>query len=342
MAYGYTIYFSCRSNNRVLCWDPDSGRADILAGEGSPFTQPQQKLKDPYGLAVDPTGGVIIADKLNNRIVRIKGGTFTVVPTLDREDRSHRTSLRDVGFPVTPAGLSLEPDGTLLISYSEDGTIRRLLPNGTLKVAIGIHPMYNYVLSGCEEIVPPPRSNYFPINRPTSIASEGYGHTYFIERGYQLVRRLDANGVLSCVFKPNPHISSPPQGVGATVRTSDYAPPFPTSVALNRHGIVYVADAAHGCVWEVDEPNGIARCIGMSDRSGNVKSQAGPAALAFGPDGVLWILDFGEKRVWGIRPARPDGTIGQTWKRVVESYAIESLSGLATKPEGGGIAIRSA
>ena len=71
MAYGYRIYFTERAKHRVVRWDPDTGGVATVAGGETAGNDADQRLRDPYGLAIDRGGHLLIADKLNHRIMRL-------------------------------------------------------------------------------------------------------------------------------------------------------------------------------------------------------------------------------------------------------------------------------
>src|SRR5713226_6801828 len=70
MALGYGIYYTNRSLNTVIYWDPITGKSETVAGDGVGNT----KLNMPYGLALDGQRRLYIADKFNHRILRRSSG----------------------------------------------------------------------------------------------------------------------------------------------------------------------------------------------------------------------------------------------------------------------------
>jgi len=110
-------------NHRVLALDIDSLQATVVAGTGeSGFSgdgasAETAALNQPLGVAVGPSGGVLIADSRNHviRYVDPNGTIDTVIGT--GETTQSTDSEAPLQFPVVgPAGLSWTTDGHLLVA----------------------------------------------------------------------------------------------------------------------------------------------------------------------------------------------------------------------------------
>jgi DNA-binding beta-propeller fold protein YncE len=92
----------------------------------------------PFGIAIDPLGDLYVADSGNHTIRRI---------TKDREVTTicgvpGSAGLNDGQCPVArmhrPSGITILPDGSLLIADTNNHTIRRMDVTGTLETSAGI------------------------------------------------------------------------------------------------------------------------------------------------------------------------------------------------------------
>jgi sugar lactone lactonase YvrE len=310
--YGYAVYFTERAKNRVVRWEPDSGDVDVVAGEPAD-RDPSQSLNDPYGLAFDPDGNLLIADKLNDRICRLVMGRLEARSLVDVS--GHRASLptSPQGYNSalrTPTGLFTEPDGGLLCSFTDDYTIYRIGAKDELKLVLGLTRNRGYSFTKPRETVPPLEVGGTPLGAPTVVVERMDGTIYFIERMWQFVREYHPKRGLTCLFPVSRQLrwskqllEGPPKA-----RMAEYHPAYPSSLALDREENLYLSDVWHGCVLRLNTVQGevvrvlqLPRVKGMEER--------GPSAVTFGSDGTAWVFDG----VAGVIEAYSPGRQG-AWK----------------------------
>ena len=118
------LYVADTFNHRVIALDTESGEARVIAGtgeagrEGDGGPARDARLNLPNGIAVAPSGGVLIADQRNHvirhvdasGIIRTVAGTGEFVSTEATGRRPRDTAL------AGPAGLSWTAEGDLLIA----------------------------------------------------------------------------------------------------------------------------------------------------------------------------------------------------------------------------------
>lgn len=298
MAFGYAVYFTERLKNRVVRWDPDSGDVDVAAGEPADG-DPSQTLKDPYGLAFDLDGNLLIADKLHHRVVRLKDGRLDPLAFRDVSGHRARLPISPRSYEPTlicPTGLVVEPSGAVLCTFADDYTIYRIFADGALELVLGMVRNRRYYFGEPRETVPPPEAAGTPICAPTGIVRRADGTIFFIERQPQLVREYHPSRGLRSVFSLSQRhafaleLAAPE---AATVQT--YHPSHPGGLALDGAGNLYVTDVRHGSVVRVDETGQVRKVAECRSRLS--RTPAGIAALAFGPDGTAWVLDGGAQAV---------------------------------------------
>lgn len=315
--FGYSVFFSERCMNRVIAFDPDTNSATVVAGNGS-GTDDEHQLRDPYGLASSQDGRLFVSDKRNNRVCKIVAGKLEMLAVKDLD--GHRDLVRPGRRerPAAPTGLYAEPDGSLLVTYSEDDTIYRVRPNGELELVLGIPPNRHYMFSGCKEMYSPDEVRNAPINMPVAVVGRSDGTIFFIERGYQTVRGFHPKRGIWSVFPLSmgrKFIKT--RKVPDRLSILEYHPARPSALAVDSSETLYLADPWHRSVWRVDEVSGtlLKVCETPEDES----REGGPSAIAFGPDGALWVMDYGTGLLLAFAPQR-DGRWEDLKIRVPTAY----------------------
>ncbi|MFO0877922.1 MAG: hypothetical protein U0840_11265 [Gemmataceae bacterium] len=184
-----------------------------------------------------------------------------------------------------PFAVARGPDGYLYICDVDNHRIRRVAPDGTISTYAG-GPKRGYSGDGG----PATRA---ALNQPYELAWDRDGHLFFVEIGNHVVRRVDARtGVITTVA-----------GTGKPGFGGDDGPATkgqmnqPHSLAFDAAGHLYVCDILNHRVRRIDLKTGvITTWSGTGQRKTSPDgskiegaSLQGPRALAFAPDGTLWL-----------------------------------------------------
>ena len=137
------LYIADTGNQRVRRVSPDgiiqtiagSGKSGY-SGDGGPATA--ATLNDPSGVAVDASGRLYIADRLNRRVRRISpNGTIETVAG------NGSAVLPEDGVPATaahldiPRGLAVDSSGAIFVSDSNAHRVRRVGLDGVIRTVAG-------------------------------------------------------------------------------------------------------------------------------------------------------------------------------------------------------------
>ncbi len=335
MSFGYRVYFADRTGNRVVRWDPDSGATAVVAGEPTDKSA-DQELNEPYGLAWDRDGNLLIADKFNNRICKLENGRLNPIVIRDadghRRRRPESPRWYDPNLLETPSGIFAEAGGTILCAFHHDHTIYRIHLDGHLELVAGVPRSRRYQFCEPREFAPAPEVTDTPLQLPISAVSLPDGTLYFVERGYQILRELHPTRGLSCVFPLTKRQEfSRAARAPLDVELSQYHPAQPGNLALDAAGTLYMTDHQHACILQIDVTAGRVRRVVESQ--GNPESSArGISGLAFGSDGTAWILDAGAGALSGYDTAH-----GIPWKPL--GVALTEIDGVALRLPSGGAGI---
>ena len=182
-------------------------------------------------------------------------------------------------------GLATDAQGYLYISDALDHRIRRVDGvTGEITTIAGIGRSGPATSGGPAAAA--------TLNRPYGLAAGRRGVLYIADYGNACVRRVGADGVITTVAGgggATPALRAPLRG--------------PRNVAVDRDGNLYIADFDGQRVYRCPPSGEIAVVAGTGTAGWNGDGPAlsshlnGPAGIAVGPDGSLYLADSGNRRV---------------------------------------------
>jgi sugar lactone lactonase YvrE len=213
-----TLYISDAINNRVRKVSAD-GIIETIAGIGEAGSSGdggrarEARLSSPSGLAVDSHGNVYVADCGSNSVRQISS------------DGMIRTV---VGGLKCPHGVFVDAKDTLFIADTFNHFIKRLDPDGTVRTIAG---------TGKQEFTGDegPASEA-GLAAPDSLAIDSQGNIYIADRANWRVRKITRDGTIHTIA------GNHEPGFSGDGGPALKAPIFPTSVAVDVRGRVYVTD----------------------------------------------------------------------------------------------------
>lgn len=228
-----------------------------LLGDGGPAAG--ALLNTPYGVAVDGSGNIYLADLGNARIRRIApDGTISTIA-----GGGGTPALQADGHPAiqaslaAPRNVTVDASGNVYFSDFVDHRVYQININGILLRVAGSGSPGSAGDNGPALLA--------QLNSPAGLAIDGTGALYIADSGNARIRRV-VRGVITAVTS----ISGSRLPVGV-----------PTGVAFDHDGSLYIADAGNGQVLKVT-PALQASAIGMPardvalDPAGNLLTCSGP------------------------------------------------------------------
>ncbi|HTU36077.1 MAG TPA: hypothetical protein VMF66_19920 [Candidatus Acidoferrum sp.] len=333
------IYFADRDNFRIRHIDPQ-GVITTLAGNGRLLTSEDNApaiyapLLDPFGVSVDNSGDLLVADSDNNLIRKVSAaGTLT---TIAGNGAAQYTG--DDG-PATQASffspLSASPDvlGNIYIADAGDAAVRRINPNGTIATiaggttsvsltapaqAIADASGNRYIadfFGGTVTIVKPDGSSSILLSglaNPAGLALDSAGNLYFSEFGKGRVQKIGATGGPTIVAG-----GGQLQGAaadGGPAKNAQLA--GPAGLAFDAANNLYFADARANLVRKVGADGNISTVAGNGRQSysgdGGLATSASlnfPWGVAVDKrSGAIYIADALNNRIRELLPVAPTFT----------------------------------
>ncbi len=278
------IYISHRSQNRIRKIDQNgivttisgNGRAGFSGDEGPAINA---SLNFPAGLAFDSTGNLYIADRNNHRVRKIDpDGIITTIAGNGIPDYSGDNMKATETSLHFPSDVAIDKSGQIYISDRSNNRIRKVDTNGIITTYAGMGvPSYGGDFGPADEA-------FFKF--PFGLTFDNQGNLFVADRGNNRIRKIDPDGTVYTVA-----------GTGLFAIRGDYGPAnqgdlaFPTDVAADNKGNIYIADRNNNRVRKVD-PDGIITTFmgtGLTHYNGDqgVASQSNlhlPFSLAIGSD----------------------------------------------------------
>ena len=269
-----------------------AGKAD---GTGS-----TARFNYPDGLALDSAGNLFVADSNNHTIRKITFNAVDVgtVTTLAGAAGSFG-STQGAGSAALfyfPHGLAANSSGTLYIADSSNHTIRKVTPAGVVSGFAGRAGYGSADGTGSEARF------YFP----TGVALGSSGAMYVADRNNNTIRKITSDGVVTTLAGVAGSTGSA-EGTGSVARFN-----FPSGVALNNSGEMYVADRLNHTIRKVTLDGvvttfaGSAGSPGTTDGTGSAARLNAPNGVAVDGAGNIYVADRGNH---AIRKITADGAV---------------------------------
>src|SRR5258708_7042674 len=251
------------------------------------------RFSGPYGLAVDGSNNLYVADAFNDTIRLITPAG--IVSTIAGAGGSTGTNNGAGGLARfnTPTGVTLDASNNLYVADFFNHTIRRVTPAGivtTLAGLGGVAGTNNGTGSAAR------------FNQPAGVAVDGAGNVYVADFTNHVIRKITAAGVVSTSAGP---ITVSGNRYGTTSAARFY---FPNSYALDTATNIYVADNANGTIRKISPASVVTTLAGRA--SGGTNNGTGSAASFNGPTSVavdryrnLYVADLNNDIIRKITPA---------------------------------------
>ncbi len=296
---GATITTYAGDNALIPGFAGDGGQANIAT------------LYAPAGLAMDSSGNLYIADNKDNRVRKVIGVGQTGAGIISTVAGSATSGFAGNGGIATqahldgPRGLAIDSNGTLYIADSGSNMIRKVA-SGTITLVAG-SPTGAAGVTGDGG-----QATSALLNDPTSVAVDTCGNLYIADSRNSRIRIVTAGGIINTIAGGNGAGYSGDGGPALSAQLS-----FPSGLAVDSKGNVYVADAQNNVIRLLTPSSTPPGCTGLpAVTTGGVVS-----ASAFGEFSSMapgsWIEIYGsnlaaDSRSWTTADFSNNGTTAPT------------------------------
>ncbi|HBE76636.1 MAG TPA: hypothetical protein DDW65_02470 [Firmicutes bacterium] len=291
------LYIADNSNCRIRKIDI-AGTITTVAGIGVGYYSGDNgpainaAINFPTGVVTDPNGNLYIADFDNHRIRKVDGnGNITTIAGTGMSYFGDNGPATSTAF-YQPSGVIIDGVGNIYIADSGNYVIRKIDNNGIVTTIAGNGFQGYYGDNG-------PATNA-RLNFSSGLAIDKFGNLYIADTFNNVVRKVDTNGNITTVAGNGTEGYSGDNGLATSVKLD-----YPSGVAVDNAGNLYIADSRNDVIRKVDI-NGIittvvgkGRIPGYSGDNGLATSAEldYPTILALDNDGNLYITDYSNSAI---------------------------------------------
>jgi streptogramin lyase len=227
---GY-VYVADTYNSLIRKISP-TGEVTTLAGEAQEHGAvngigSSARFNYPYGVAVDGSGNVYVADTSNHVIRKISptGDVTTLAGTAGSDGDGNGTG--SAASFAGPYGVAVDESGYVYVADTSNHLIRKISPAGEVTTLAGTAGSIGAVNAN---------GTSASFNYPNRLAVDGPGNVYVADQGNHLIRKISPTGVVTTLAGT--------AGSTGDVNANGTSASFnnPAGVAVDGSGNVYVAD----------------------------------------------------------------------------------------------------
>src|SRR6266850_1646511 len=302
------LYVADYLNNRIRKVTAATGILTTVAGNGSPTfagdggAATSASFNSPAGVALDANGNLYIADYRNQRIRKVAAATGIITTVAGN---GTATFAGDGGAATSaslsgPYGVALDASGNLYIADYLNPRIRKVAAATGIITTVAGDGVFAFAGDGGA-------ATSASLSSPTGVALDASGNLYIADYGNQRIRKVDAaSGVITTVAG-----NGGPTFAGDGGAATNASLNFPSGVALDASGNLYIADYFNHRIREVAAATGIITTVAGNGSptfagDGGAATSASlwsPTGVALDSSGNLYIADHDNKRIRKVATA---------------------------------------
>ena len=243
------------------------------------------KFHWPYGVAVDSSGNVYVADYNNHRIRKIS--PTAVVTTLAGSTQGYMDGTGTAAKFNYPTGVAVDSSGNVYVGDQNNNRIRKIGPTGVVTTFAGSSSGY---MDGTGTAA--------QFTSPYGVAVDSSGHVYVGDTGNHRIRKISPTGVVT-TFAGSSYGYMDGTGTAAQFR-------YPYGVAVDSSGNLYVADTINNRIRKISPTAVVTTFAGSSlgymDGTGTAAQFYNPYGVAVDSSGNVYVADTFNHRIRKISP----------------------------------------
>ena len=261
----------------------------------------------PAGIALDGSGNLYVADTDNNQVRKISAaGAVTTVAA---------------GFSG-PSGIAADTAANLYVADTLSHTIRKVTPAGVVSVVAGVAGV-----SGSADGI----GSAARFHGPQGLALDGAGNLYVADTNNSAIRKIALASGTVTTSAGLAGVNGGTDGAGSQARFF-----FPSGVALDASGKLYIADTDNSTVRAMSASGVVTTLAGQMGTNGSADGVDGaarfyfPAGIAADSAGNLYVADTNNSAIREVLPPVAPSITTQPQSQTVTVGASVQFSVTAT------------
>jgi glucose/arabinose dehydrogenase len=259
-----------------------------VAGSGlsgaSDGAAPQSRFSDPFGLAVDGSGNVYVADGGDSNRIR-KVSREGVVSTIAGGREGFSDGVGTAALFNTPSALAIDRNGNLYIADTGNHAIRKMSPTGQVTTLAG---------NGKPGFADG-KGALAQFNAPVGLAVDRDGVVYVADTYNDRIRRIEPDGSVTTIAgSGQPDMADGKAGAAAF--------DTPSAIAVAKNGDLYIADTGNDAIRKIDK-DGVVSTVARAPDLERSPVLRRPVGLALTHDGYLYIASSSGGRILQMAPS---------------------------------------
>ena len=239
------------------------------------------QVSSPYGVAADGAGNLYIADTGSHRIRKVNSaGVITTVAGDGAQGYGGDGGPAVDAQLYNPTGVALDGAGNLYIADFRNHRIRKVDAAGDISTVAG-DGTRSYGGDGGPAV-------NAQLNYPYDLALDGAGNLYIADFENHRIRKVNSAGDISTVAGTGTAGSGGDGGQAAAAQLN-----YPTDVALDGLGNLYIADRSNNRIRKVNSAGVISTAAQLSS----------PYGVAADGAGNLYVAEFNNNRIRKVNAA---------------------------------------
>jgi RHS repeat-associated protein len=247
------------------------------------------ELSEPRGIIVDSTGNLYIADDYTYRVRKVSASTGVITTVAGNGTWTYTTDgVAATSAGIVPGNLAMDSAGNLYIADGRNCRVYKVNSSGIIATVAG-SGVCTYAGDGGA-------ATSAGID-PGGIAIDPAGNLYIADVNNNRLRKV-ANGIITTVAGDGALNES---GDGGQATNAEIA--FPSGVAVDTSGNIYISDVAYSVVREITASTSIITTVaggGTFSGDGILATEAAldaPAGISLDSSGNIYINDGDNSRV---------------------------------------------
>jgi YD repeat-containing protein len=279
------------SNDEIYVITTIAG-SDVPGYSGDGGSALAAKLSNPFGVAVDQSRNIYIADSYNNRIRKIDAnGIITTIAGAGPRGYSGDGGLAIMAKLDTPLGVTVDQNGNIYFADGYNQRIRKVDTNGIITTIAGTGVAG---FSGDGGL-----ATAAQMNSPEGVAVDQSGNIYVADTLNYRVCKIDSNGIMTTIAGTDYYGYSGDGGPATAARLF-----YPMSVTVDQSGNIYIADWGENRIRKIDLSGIITTIVGTgvygySGDGGPATSAqlSSPSSVAVDQNGNIYVADMYNARI---------------------------------------------